>query len=121
MVSRWLNNGRYYQLNLVGGDHRIRNTASLRICGSQPTPRLTSSPASSRRSLSAATFIAVLWTIGGALTISLGGTALTIPGFLVVAAVGDAALASTVMALIGRRSLRIRKAGTKPKLNIAMC
>jgi putative ATP-binding cassette transporter len=38
--------------------------------------------------LSAITFIAVLWTIGGALTITVGGVAITIPGFLVVAAVG---------------------------------
>ena len=57
--------------------------------------------------LSAATFIAVLWTIGGALTISPGGTTLTIPGFLVVAAIGYAALASTAMALIGRRFVAI--------------
>ena len=37
--------------------------------------------------LSAATFIVVLWTIGGALTVTFGGSTVTIPGFLVVAAV----------------------------------
>ena len=72
--------------------------------------------------LSAATFIAVLWTIGGALTISLGGTALTIPGFLVVAAVGYAALASTAMALIGRRFVAISESRNQAEApNIAMC
>ena len=35
--------------------------------------------------LSAATLIVVLWTIGGALTVQLGGMPLTIPGYLVVA------------------------------------
>ena len=33
--------------------------------------------------LSALTFIAVLWTIGGALDLNLGGMQLHIPGFLV--------------------------------------
>ena len=37
--------------------------------------------------LSATTFIVVLWTIGGALTVTLGGSQITIPGFLVIAAI----------------------------------
>jgi vitamin B12/bleomycin/antimicrobial peptide transport system ATP-binding/permease protein len=44
--------------------------------------------------LSALTFITVLWTIGGALTIVVGQTAITIPGFLVIAAAIYAAVAS---------------------------
>ena len=88
VVSRWLNNGRYYQLNLVGGDHKnpeYRIAEDLRIATDAPVDFVAGVISAV---LSAATFIAVLWTIGGALTISLGGTALTIPGFLVVAAVG---------------------------------
>ena len=107
VVSRWLNNGRYYQLNLVGGDHKnpeYRIAEDLRIATDAPVDFVAGVTSAV---LSAATFIAVLWTIGGALTISLGGTALTIPGFLVVAAVGYAALASTAMALIGRRFVAI--------------
>jgi putative ATP-binding cassette transporter len=53
--------------------------------------------------LSAATFIVVLWTIGGALTVNLGGPVITIPGFLVVAAVVYAVVASGSMVVIGRR------------------
>ena len=49
VVSRWLSKGRYYQLNLVAGDHKIQNTASPRICGSPPTRRSISPPASFRR------------------------------------------------------------------------
>ena len=107
VVSRWLNNGRYYQLNLVGGDHKnpeYRIAEDLRIATDAPVDFVAGVTSAV---LSAATFIAVLWTIGGALTFSLGGTALTIPGFLVVAAVGYAALASTAMALIGRRFVAI--------------
>lgn len=107
VVSRWLNNGRYYQLNLVAGDHKNaehRIAEDLRIATEAPVDFVAGVTLAV---LSAATFIAVLWTIGGALTISLGGTTLTIPGFLVVAAIGYSALASTSMAMIGRRFVAI--------------
>jgi putative ATP-binding cassette transporter len=57
--------------------------------------------------LSAATFIVVLWTIGGALSISVGGTELYIPGFLVIAAVLYAVIASSAMMMIGRRFVTV--------------
>src|SRR5512134_3544581 len=57
--------------------------------------------------LSAATFIVVLWTIGGALTVPLGGASVTIPGFLVIGAVLYAVIASGTMVLIGRRFVRV--------------
>ena len=107
VVSRWLNNGRYYQLNLVAGDHKNaehRIAEDLRIATEAPVDFVAGVTLAV---LSAATFVAVLWTIGGALTISLGGTTLTIPGFLVVAAIGYSALASTAMAMIGRRFVAI--------------
>ena len=53
------------------------------------------------------TFIAVLWTIGGSLSFSLGGVDVTIPGFLVVAAVIYAVLASGSMVFIGRRFVTV--------------
>jgi ABC-type uncharacterized transport system fused permease/ATPase subunit len=52
--------------------------------------------------LSAVTFIFVLWTIGGALSFKLAGATITIPGFLVIAAVVYAPLASGTMVLVGR-------------------
>jgi putative ATP-binding cassette transporter len=53
--------------------------------------------------LSAATFIVVLWTIGGTLEFSIESIHFAIPGFLVVAAVLYSLLASASMVLIGRR------------------
>ncbi len=47
-----------------------------------------------RRRLAAITFVVVLWTIGGALSFDLAGASITIPGFLVVAAVLYAFIAS---------------------------
>jgi vitamin B12/bleomycin/antimicrobial peptide transport system ATP-binding/permease protein len=107
VLSRWLSNGRYYQLNLVAGDHKnpeYRIAEDLRIATDAPVDFVAGVTSAL---LSAATFIAVLWTIGGALTVSLGGASLTIPGFLVVAAIAYAAIASTAMAVIGRRFVAI--------------
>src|SRR5215467_11599343 len=107
MVSRWLNHGRYYQLNLVAGDHKnpeYRIAEDLRVATDAPVDFVAGVTSAL---LSAITFIVVLWTIGGALNVSLAGTTLTIPGFLVIAAIAYAGLASTAMVVIGRRFVAI--------------
>jgi putative ATP-binding cassette transporter len=107
VVSRWLKNGRYYQLNLVGGDHQnpeYRIAEDLRVATDAPVDF---AAGVTQAFLSATTFIVVLWTIGGALTVSIGGSAITIPGFLVIAAVLYAAIASSSMAVIGRNFVAV--------------
>lgn len=102
-VSRWLKNGRYYQLNLVSGDHKnpeYRIAEDLRIATDSPVDFVAGVTAAF---LSAVTFIVVLWTIGGALTLPLGDSTITIPGFLVIAAIIYAAIASGSIVVIGRR------------------
>ncbi|MCC8937393.1 ABC transporter ATP-binding protein/permease [Bradyrhizobium sp. Arg68] len=107
VVSRWLTNGRYYQLNLVEGDHKnpeYRIAEDLRIATDSPVDFVAGVTSAL---LSAITFIVVLWTIGGALTLTLGGSSITIPGFLVVAAVIYAAIASGSIMAIGRSFAQI--------------
>jgi putative ATP-binding cassette transporter len=107
VVSRWLASGRYYQLNLVSGDHEnpeYRIAEDLRIATDSPVDFIVGVTSAF---LSAATFIVVLWTIGGALTLSLGGTSFTIPGFLVIAAVLYAAIASGAILVIGRSFVEV--------------
>src|SRR6185312_13793138 len=107
VISRWLANGRYYQLNLVGGDHRnpeYRIAEDLRIATDSPVDFIAGVTSAF---LSASTFIVVLWTIGGALTVTIGGSSLTIPGFLVIAAILYAAIASGSIMVIGRRFVQI--------------
>jgi putative ATP-binding cassette transporter len=107
VVSRWLSNGRYYQLNLVSGDHQnpeYRIAEDLRIATDSPVDFIAGVTSAF---LSAATFIVVLWTIGGALTVTIGSSAVTIPGFLVIAAVLYAAIASGSITAIGRRFVQI--------------
>lgn len=107
LVDRWLRGGRYYQLNLVSGDHanpEYRIADDVRIATESPVDFVTGVVSAF---LSAVTFIAVLWTIGGALDFTLGGFHIYIPGFLVIAAVLYAVIASTSMAFIGRRFVAV--------------
>jgi putative ATP-binding cassette transporter len=102
VVSRWLTSGRYYQLNLVSGDHQnpeYRIAEDLRVATDSPVDFAAGVISAF---LSATTFIVVLWTIGGALTLSVGGSVVTIPGFLVIAAVLYAGIASGSIMVIGR-------------------
>src|SRR5215470_2253497 len=107
VLTRWLTNGRYYQLNLVGGDHKnpeYRIAEDLRIATDAPVDFIAGVTSAF---LSATTFIVVLWTIGGALTVTLGGSQVTIPGFLVIAAIIYATIASGSIMTIGRRFVQI--------------
>ncbi|MGJ5133741.1 ABC transporter ATP-binding protein/permease [Bradyrhizobium oligotrophicum] len=107
VVTRWLASGRYYQLNLVSGDHKnpeYRIAEDLRIATDSPVDFIAGVTSAL---LSAATFIVVLWTIGGALTLYLGATEITIPGFLVIAAIAYAAIASGSIMTIGRRFVQV--------------
>ncbi|SFV18346.1 putative ATP-binding cassette transporter [Bradyrhizobium arachidis] len=107
VVSRWLTNGRYYQLNLVSGDHQnpeYRIGEDLRVATDAPVDFAAGVTSAF---LSATTFIVVLWTIGGALTVTIAGSTITIPGFLVIAAVLYAAIASGSIMTIGRGFVQV--------------
>jgi vitamin B12/bleomycin/antimicrobial peptide transport system ATP-binding/permease protein len=107
LIARWLASGRYYQLNLIAGDHQNpegRLSEDMRIATESPIDFIAGVTAAF---LSASTFIFVLWTIGGALTLSLGGAHVTIPGFLVVAAILYAAITSSSIAFIGRNFVQV--------------
>src|SRR6476646_3567026 len=94
LLDRWLKHRRYYQLNLVGGDHQnpeYRIADDVRVATESPVDFVAGVTSAL---LSAATFIVVLWTIGGSLNLSLIGLDVDIPGFLVVAAVLYAVIAS---------------------------
>jgi putative ATP-binding cassette transporter len=102
VLDQWLTSGRYYQLNLVPGDHsnpEYRMAEDLRLSVDAPVEFATGVFSAV---ISAITFIGVLWFIGGELTIPVGGTMLRIPGFLVIAAFLYALLASGSMVSIAR-------------------
>jgi len=102
VLDRWMAKGRYYQLEFIPGDHANpegRLTEDLRLACEAPVEFAIGVFSAL---LSAITFIGVLWFIGGALTVRLGGAAVTIPGFLVIAAVIYAVLASGAVVGIAR-------------------
>ena len=106
-IDHWLRNGRYYQLNVVGGalkNPECRIADDVRIATEAPIEFATGAATAV---LSAATFIVVLWTVGGAFTVHIGETPLTVPGFLVVAAVIYAVVASGIMLVAGRHLITV--------------
>ena len=68
LVDRWISHGRYYQLNLVRGDHanpEYRIADDVRIATESPVDFVSGI---THALLSALTFIVVLWSIGQPLT-----------------------------------------------------
>jgi vitamin B12/bleomycin/antimicrobial peptide transport system ATP-binding/permease protein len=110
VLDRWLAKGRHYQLNLVAGDHRnpeYRISDDLRLAVDAPVDFATGIFAAVA---SAITFMGVLWFIGGALTFEIAGRTIAVPGFLVIAAVLYAVMASGAMIVIGSRFVRVSEA-----------
>ena len=107
VLDQWLTGGRYYQLNLVPGDHtnpEYRVAEDLRLSVDAPVELAIGIFTAVS---SAIVFISVLWFIGGELTIPIGNAELRIPGFLVVAAFVYAVLASGSMVMIARGFVRV--------------
>jgi vitamin B12/bleomycin/antimicrobial peptide transport system ATP-binding/permease protein len=100
--DRWLNKGRYYQLNLVKGEHQNpehRLTEDTRIATEAPVDLATGILSAF---LTSATFIGVLWAVGGDLTIATSGREFFIPGYLVIAVVIYCIIISSGMLLIAK-------------------
>lgn len=107
LVRRWLTKSRFYKLELVGGDHKNpehRINDDLRIATEMPVDFVTGFLTAL---LSAVTFVAVLWVVGGSLTFDIAGEPRTIPGFLVIAAVVYALIANGSMLAIAFRFIPI--------------
>jgi vitamin B12/bleomycin/antimicrobial peptide transport system ATP-binding/permease protein len=101
-MTRWLAKGRYYQLNLIEGDHKnpeARIGDDIRIATEQPVDFAVGILSAA---LTSATFMGVLWSVGGNLTINIGGTEYFIPGYLVLAVLMYCAIISGLMLLIAR-------------------
>jgi putative ATP-binding cassette transporter len=97
-ITRWLDKGRYYQLNVIEGDHKnpeARIADDVRIATEQPVDFAVGILSAV---LTSATFMGVLWSVGGNLTIA----GFFIPGYLVIAVVIYCAIISGLMLIIAR-------------------
>jgi len=110
VLDYWLAKGRYYHLNLVEGDHKNPETRiadDIRLATEAPVDIVAGILAAF---LSAATFIVVLWSVGGSLDFEFGGTTYHIPGFLVIAAIVYATLGTGSMLIIGKSFIKVSEA-----------
>jgi putative ATP-binding cassette transporter len=101
-IERWLDKGRYYQLNLIEGDHQNpehRMSEDMRIATEAP---LDFAVGILGASLTAITFIGVLWSVGGSLTVAWDGMHVVVPGYLVIAVVAYCAVISGGMVIIAK-------------------
>src|SRR4051794_19282200 len=97
-MTRWLDKGRYYQLNLIEGDHKnpeARIAEDIRIATEQPVDFAVGILSAALTSI---TFMGVLWSVGGSLTVS----GITIPGYLVIAVLIYCLIISGLMMIIAR-------------------
>jgi putative ATP-binding cassette transporter len=107
LVGKWLANGRYYQLDLVTGDHQNpegRIGEDARIATDAPVDFVVGIVSAA---VTAVTFVAVLWIVGGDLTLGTPEEPIVIPGFLVIAAVIYALITSTAVMLVASRFVAV--------------
>src|SRR5205085_11298303 len=101
-ITRWLDKGRYYQLNVIEGDHKnpeARIAEDTRIATEQPVDFAVGILSAV---LTSVTFMGVLWQVGGHLTIGWGGANIFVPGYLVIAVVIYCLVISGFMMIIAR-------------------
>jgi putative ATP-binding cassette transporter len=107
LVGKWLANGRYYQLDLVTGDHQNpegRIGEDARNATDAPIDFVVGILSAV---ISAVTFVGVLWLVGGNLTLGTPEAPIVIPGFLVIAAVIYAIITSTAVIMVANRFVAV--------------
>ena len=107
LIAAWLGDERYRRIDLWNGEHQnaeYRIAEDARLATDAPIDLVIGLLASV---LTAGTFVVVLWHVGGALDVTVAGVRLTIPGYLVVAAVAYAVLTTGTLMFVGRRMIGI--------------
>jgi putative ATP-binding cassette transporter len=107
LIAAWLGDERYRRIDLWNGEHQnaeYRIAEDARLATDAPIDLVIGLLAAV---LTAGTFVVVLWHVGGALDVVVLGIELTIPGYLVVAAVTYAVLTTGTLMFVGRRMMGI--------------
>ena len=107
LYDYWLENGHYRRLRFISGDHQTpeyRIAEDARIATDVPIDLAVGLLSSL---LTAITFIAVLWSVGGSLAVNAFGLILAIPGYLVFAVLLYSILVTAAMMLIASRLTRV--------------
>ena len=102
LLDTWLVRNRYYHLSVThtepaNPEYRIADDTRW---ATEPLVDLAIGLFSALTG--AAAFISILWTVGGSLDVDIGGTQLSIPAYMVVAALAYGAIMSGLMLHVGR-------------------
>jgi putative ATP-binding cassette transporter len=103
LIGRWVSHGRYYQLNLIKGDHQVPEGRMTDDARTATDPPVDFAVSIFQATVTAVTFISVLWFVGGGLTLGAPGSQFTVPGYLVLAVLIYSGFITLTMMLIGRR------------------
>lgn len=103
VVSRWLDRRRFYHLGHTGTqpanpEYRIADDSRW---ASEPLVDLGIGLLTA--TISAAAFISILWSVGGSISLDVGGTSFTIPAYMVLLAIAYGVTGSLLTMWIGRR------------------
>jgi len=113
IVSVWLSHDRYRRIEDLAGEYQ---NAEYRI--SVDTRTATDAPVDLAlgfvtSALTAMVFVGVLWSVGGSITISVSGTEITLPGYLVIGVIVYVLVFTGVMVAIGRNLPTVIQAETQ--------
>ena len=103
LYDRWLQSDRHLELKFMQGDHQTpehRIAEDARIATDLPIDLVLGLTSSL---LTGAVFAGVLWSLGGAIHFDIAGNVVTVPGYLVVAAMLYSLLLTSVTLTFGRR------------------
>ncbi len=99
----WLDDDRYIKLQSIQGEHQApeyRIAEDARVATDFPVDLALGLLSSV---LSAATFIGVLWEVGGSLVVGVSSLTIVVPGYLVISVIAYSAAVAAAMFLFGRR------------------
>lgn len=122
LLGLWLSNDNYRRLEAAPGEPQFaeyRIAEDARIATDAPIDLLVGLLSSI---LTAATFVVVLWTVGGSLAFDVLGLSLELPGYLVFASIGYAMITTGAMMLVGRKMAHVieRKNQAESELKFAV-
>ncbi|MBV9395798.1 MAG: ABC transporter ATP-binding protein/permease [Methylobacteriaceae bacterium] len=102
LIGYWLADRRFYQMSVVeneGSNPEFRMTEDARLA---TEPIVDFAIGLATAVLTAVAFVGILWSVGGTIELPLGGDKISIPGYMVFAALAYSALASVSTLIISR-------------------
>lgn len=102
MVSAWLRDRRFYQLNFFEGDHDCPESRIVDDVNQATEPVVDFAVGLLNAVLVTGSFVIILWQVGGSYTLHFNDSSYLIPGYLVVAVIAYTSMTSVLTLLLGR-------------------